>query len=79
MLQAVEKARSGGDVSKALLFVERMLVEQAMMQPHWEHHFQPTWRKALAKCNDSRQAVLYLAALQVPPAQAIHIQAYWLN
>lgn len=66
VLQAVEKARSGGDVAKALLFVERMLVEQLMMQPQWEHHFQAPWRHSLAKCNDSRQAILYLAALQVP-------------
>lgn len=66
VLQAVEKARSGGDMAKALLFVERMLVEQDMMQPHWEQHFQPSWRHSLAKCSDSRQAILYLAALQVP-------------
>ena len=65
VLQAVEKARSGGDVAKALLFVERMLVEQGMMQPQWELHFQPGWRHSLAKCSDSRQAMLYLAALQV--------------
>lgn len=69
VLQAVEKARSGGDVAKALLFVERMLVEQAMMQPQWEPHFQPAWRHSLAKCSDSRQAILYLAALQVRPSQ----------
>lgn len=65
VLQAVEKARSGGDVAKALLFVERMLVEQLMMQPQWEQHFQGPWRHSLVKCSDSRQAILYLAALQV--------------
>ena len=75
MLQAVEKARSGGDVAKALLFVERMLVEQGMMQPQWEHHFQAAWRKCLAKCNDSRQAILYLAAVQVPDPLPPHITA----
>lgn len=69
VLQAVEKARSGGDLAKALLFVERMLVEQHMMQPHWEQHFQAPWRQSLAKCSDSRQAILYLAALQVPIRQ----------
>lgn len=70
VLQAVEKARSGGDVAKALLFVERMLVEQDMMQPQWEQHFQAPWRHSLAKCSDSRQAILYLAALQVPTRHA---------
>lgn len=75
MLQAVEKARSGGDVAKTLLFVERMLVEQGMLQPKWEQQFQGPWRKSLARCSDSRQAILYLAAVQVPQMSTLDIMA----
>ena len=55
-------------MAKALLFVERMMEEQDMMQPHWGGHFQAAWRKGLAKCTDSRQVIMYLAALQVRSA-----------
>lgn len=71
VLQAVAAAKSGGDMAKALLFVERMMVEQDMVQPHWAGHFQAAWRKGLAKCIDSRQVIMYLAALQVCPVLLI--------
>ena len=74
VLLAVQKARSGADLGKALLFVERMLVEQSMLQPDWEAHFQAPWRKALAKCTDPRQAILYLAAVQVPHTCSLPIK-----
>ncbi|DBB03841.1 TPA: hypothetical protein ACH3X1_012936 [Trebouxia sp. C0004] len=64
VLQVVGAARSAGDMAKALLFVERMLCEQDMMQPRWGDCFQPAWRKGLAKCTESRQVIMYLAALQ---------------
>ena len=69
VLQVVGAARSGGDMAKALLFVERMLCEQDMMQPHWGDCLQPAWRKGLAKCTESRQVIIYLAALQVQQAR----------
>jgi len=69
VLQVVAAARSGADMAKALLFVERMLCEQDMMQPHWGDCFQPAWRKGLAKCTESRQVIMYLAALQVQQAR----------
>ena len=65
MIQVVAAARGGGDISKALLLVERMLTEQDMLQPHWGTYFQPPWRQGLAKCSDPRQAIMYLSALQV--------------
>ncbi len=50
------------------------MVEQDMMQPHWPDYFQPAWRKGLAKCNESRQAIMYLAALQVQcPLVSCHV------
>ena len=65
VIQVEAAARGGGDVSKALLLVERMLTEQHMLQPYWEPYFQQPWRQGLAKCSDPRQAILYLSALQV--------------
>lgn len=78
MLQVVGAAKGGGDVAKALLFVERMLMEQDMMQPHWAAHFQPAWRKGLAKCNEARHAIMYLAALQVPTLSRMYTIAVGL-
>ena len=73
VLQVVGAARSGGDMAKALLFVERMLCEQDMMQPHWGDCFQPAWCKGLAKCTESRQVIMYLAALQVQHSRWPHM------
>ena len=69
VLQVVGAARSGADMAKALLFVERMLCEQDMMQPHWGDCLQPAWRKGLGKCTESRLVIMYLAALQVQQAR----------
>ena len=65
VVQVVAAAKGGADVSKALLLVERMLMEQDMMQPHWASYLQEPWRKGLAKCSDPRQAIMYLSSLQV--------------
>lgn len=65
VLQAIGAARTGSDFAKALLFVEGMLVEQQALKPSWEQHIQAAWRSALESCTESRQAIMYLASLQV--------------
>lgn len=65
VLQAIGAARTGADYGKALLFVEGMLTEQKALKPSWGSHIQPAWRLGLDNCTDSRQAIMYLAALQV--------------
>ena len=77
VIQVVAAARGGADVSKALLLVERMLMEQQMLQPHWEPYFQQPWRQGLAKCSDPRQAILYLSALQVCLQQVQGLYYRW--
>ena len=72
VIQVVAAAKGGADVCKALLLVERMLIEQDMMQPHWPSYLQEPWRKGLAKCSDPRQAIMYLSSLQVN-ASASHL------
>ena len=65
VLQAIGAARTGADFAKALLFVEGMLIEQQALKPQWEKCIQAAWRQALETCTESRQAIMYLAALQV--------------
>lgn len=65
VLQAIGAARTGADFAKALVFVEGMLVEQQALKPSWQKHIQSAWRSSLETCNESRQAIMYLASLQV--------------
>ena len=71
VLQAIGAARTGADYAKALLFVEGMLVEQQALKPQWEAHMQAAWRDGLESCTESRQAIMYLASLQVKARQSL--------